>query len=97
MNKWKTITSDKSILDAINCYHLNFHPLPPTRNNCNNPAFNDHEKTSITWEVQNVLEIGIIETAMSCNYQFVPHIFTRSKKDGRHRVILNLKSLNDLT
>lgn len=80
MDKLKTITSDKSILDAINGYQLNVHTLPPTRNNCNNPAFNEHEQTSITLEVQNVLEKGIIETARPFNYQFVTHIFTRRQK-----------------
>jgi hypothetical protein len=69
VDKWKTITSDKSILDAINGYQLN---LPPTRNNCNNPAFNEHEKTTIALEVQLfVLEKDIIETAMPCNYQLL--------------------------
>jgi hypothetical protein len=95
VDKWKTIPSDKSIFDAINGYQLNFHTLPPTKNNCNNPAFNEHEKTSIALEVQNILKKGIIETAMPCNYQFVTHIFTKPKKDGTHRVISNLKSLND--
>ena len=52
VDKWKTITHDKSILDAINGYQLNFHTLPPTRNDCNNPAFNEHEKTTIALEVQ---------------------------------------------
>ena len=49
VDKWKTITSDKSILDGINSYQLN---LPPTRNNCNNPAFNEHKQTTIALEVQ---------------------------------------------
>ena len=49
VDKWKTITRDKSILDVINSYQLN---LPPTRNNCNNPAFNEHEKTTIALEFQ---------------------------------------------
>jgi hypothetical protein len=49
VDKWKTITRDKSILDVINSYQLN---LPPTRNNCNNPAFNEDEKTTIDLEGQ---------------------------------------------
>ena len=95
MDKWKTIPSDKSIFDAINGYQLNFHTLPPTKNNCNNPAFNEHEKTSIALEVQNILKKGIIETAMPCNYQLLHTCLPEREKDRTHRVILNLKSLND--
>ena len=85
MDKWKTITSDKSILDAINGYQLNFHTLPPTRNNCNNPACNEHEKNSIALEVQFFLEKGIIETAMPCKYQLL-HTFLQDRKKTEHTV-----------
>jgi hypothetical protein len=76
VDKWKTITSDKSILDGINSYQLN---LPPIRNNCNNPAFNEHKQTTIALEVHFFLEKGIIETAMPCNYQLL-HTFLQTEK-----------------
>ena len=53
------------------------------------------KKTSITLEVKTFLKKGIIQKAIPCKNQFVTHIFTRPKKDGTHRVILNLKSLNE--
>ena len=37
----------------------------------------------------------IIEETPSSKHEYVIHIFTRPKKDGTHRVILNLKSLNE--
>jgi hypothetical protein len=42
IRKWETITSDKSILDALNGFQLRFHSLPPTRNKCNNVNTRGH-------------------------------------------------------
>ena len=93
--EWKKITSDKTVLDALKGYRLTFHTLPPVRNYSNNPTFSDEEKKSIDLEVTKFLRKGIIEKTFASNSQFVTHIFTRFKKDGSQRVILNLKSLNE--
>ena len=93
IDNWKAISSDKTVLETLCGYELSFHTVPPTRNKCNNPSFNEQEIESINLEIQNVLSKGIIEETSTSKYQFVTHIFTRPKKDGTRRVILNLKSL----
>jgi hypothetical protein len=52
-------------------------------------------KKSINLEVHKFLQKGIIQETLPCKNQFVTHIFTRPKIDGTHRVILNLKLLNE--
>ena len=46
-------------------------------------------------EVHKFLQKGIIQETLPCKNQFVTRIFARPKKDGTHRVTLNLKSLNE--
>lgn len=94
IEKWRIITTDKAVLDALNGYQLRFHTLPPERNNCNNPNFSENEKTAISLEIDTFLSKGIVEETSPCKHQFVTHIFIRPKKDGTHRVILNMKSVN---
>ena len=89
IDNWKAITSDKTVLETLCGYELSFHTVPPTRNKCNNPSFNEQEIESINLEVQKLLSKGIIEETSTSKYQFVTHIFTQPKKDGTHRVILN--------
>lgn len=95
INKWKDLTSDKSIIDTIQGYRLSFEFSPPTRNKCNNPSFSAQEIKSINNEIETLLKKRIIEETAPSPFQYVTHIFTRPKKDGSHRVILNLKSLNE--
>jgi ribosomal protein S7 len=37
---------------------------------------------------------GVIEITQHCEGEFISTIFIRAKKDGSHRLILNLKYLN---
>ena len=55
IEKWRTITTDKAVLDALNGYQLRFHTLPPERNNCNNPNFSANEKIAISLEIDTFL------------------------------------------
>ena len=41
-----------------------------------------------------MLSKGIIEPANPCSGEILSSILTGSKKDGTHRIILNLKSIN---
>lgn len=83
MRKWKTITSDKSILDVLNGYQLRFHTLPPTRNKCNNPSFSENEKKSIHLEVHKFLDKGVIQETFPCKNQFV-HTFLQDPRKMGH-------------
>ena len=56
--------------------------------------FNQSESKVVENEVQNLLAKGVIEKCEPSSNQYVSNIFVREKKDGRFRVILNLKNLN---
>lgn len=60
----------------------------------NQISFNAEEKLIIQSEIDKFIKKGIIEEAYDTNHQYISNIFTRPKKDGSYRVILNLKHLN---
>ena len=58
-------------------------------------SFTEIEQTIIDNEVEKFLLKGIIRLSSHEDGQVISPIFTRPKKDGSHRVIFNLKKLNE--
>ena len=57
--------------------------------------FSHEEQEQINKEIDSFLECGIIEKINEINEgEFISNIFFRPKKDGKIRIILNLKNLN---
>ena len=52
------------------------------------------EKEIIQNEIIKLSLKGVIEEAIYTNYSYLSNVFVRRKKDGSHRMILHLKSLN---
>lgn len=52
------------------------------------------EQTKIKIGIEHLLNVGAISRVKPIKGQFISHIFTRQKKDGSCRIILNLKPLN---
>ena len=57
-------------------------------------CFNLEETKAVDKEISRLLQKGVITPSYNEPGQFVNTIFTRPKKDGNHRMILNLKPLN---
>lgn len=58
-------------------------------------CFSAEENDIISKEVANLLEkAAIVETSHEPR-EFISSVFVRPKKDGSHRMILNLKNLNN--
>ena len=55
----------------------------------------DSEKCAIDNEISRLLELDIIGKSDYEHNQYVSTIFARKKKDGKHRMILNLSKLNE--
>jgi hypothetical protein len=55
--------------------------------------FNRIEEKIINKEIRNLLELKVIEEVKNSDDQYISPIFTVPKKDGEHRMILNLKDL----
>ena len=94
---WQRITSDPVILDVVAHCHIEFEDEPLLSSNIARPqcTFSTSEQIIIDNEIEKFLEKGIIEPSIYETCQVISPIFTRVKKDGSHRVIFNLKKLNE--
>lgn len=95
---WRQITSDFYILDAINGYKLEFKPecFPPRQNKPIYPyARSADEREAIQKELDKLWAKDVIEKTVHEEVEFISNIFTRPKKSGGIRIILNLSELNE--
>ena len=94
---WCKITSDEFILSAVRGYKIEFDPelMPPIRGK---PLFeykrNEMEKQTIQNEIEKLIDKQVIEICEHEEDEFISNIFTRPKKNGGLRVILDLSELN---
>ena len=94
LGAWKEITSDKEILSTVMGMKIVFDEPPqqhflPT---CKRPA---SEEAVIDLEVEKLLSKSVrIEPTGHSHGEIISDVFVRVKKDGGHRMILNLKNLN---
>lgn len=93
ISNWQMITSDKEILTSVRGATIEFDTRP---HNTKRPqsVFSVEESAIIDNEVAKLLSKNIIETTDHTPYEVISNIFIRPKKDGGHRLILNLKGLN---
>ena len=96
IDAWMELTSDKWILDTIRGYTIEFDCMPQqTEHERPNPVrMSKSEQLALDAEIQSFIDYAIIEPCIpNENDSFYSNLFTRSKKDGSLRVILNLKHL----
>ena len=92
---WAKYTSDNYILNAIKGYKLEFqYGLPPHQSEIPFPyKLSKDEKDAVDGEINRLASLDVIELS-DANNGFVSNIFTRPKKDGGYRMILDLSDLN---
>ena len=95
LGKWQDLTSDRTILDIVEYgLKLDFIDTPPLCKPYQYPV-SQQEYIIINAEINKLLDKQvIIETNIEMG-DFFSTIFTRPKKDGSNRMILNLKHLNE--
>ena len=93
MQSWRSITSDHSILEMVTGYSLEFDDMP-FQPAVPHSSFSKGEELIIAAEIKKLLEKGVTNGATHGADEYISTIFTRPKKDGSHRLILNLKNLN---
>ena len=93
---WKSVTTDPVILDALKHYHIEFEGgrRPAQATKPKQITFSLGDKEIINAEITKLLDKGVIEPSNPLEGDFISTIFVRPKKDGSHRLILNLKPLN---
>ena len=97
-SQWALITNDKYILEAIEGYLIEFkdNSPPPKQTRIPYEYKRDKEQTTaIDAEIEKLLSKGVIEETRHEDDQFVSNIFSRPKKNGGWRIILNLSELNE--
>ena len=94
IHEWAKLTSDPHILELASGYKLDFDTFPEQfrKPSC---KFSDSETKLISGEITKLLNKGVIVESGDEMGQYVSPIFLRPKKDGNHRMILNLKQLNN--
>ena len=93
---WAQITRDKWILETISGYKVELDNLPKQTMVPKPLTFSQAEQIQIDSEIQRFLKAKIIEEVdVNDNHdEYISNIFFRPKKDGRIRIILNLKNFN---
>ena len=91
---WQKIASDRVILDIIkNGLKINFKGRPGITSAPKIPH-SEQEIKIINTEIKKLLAKGVTIECERDKGGFISTIFTRQKKDGSFRTILNLKHLN---
>ena len=93
IDTWREITSDREILTTARGATIEFDATPHCMSQPT-VSFSLDETDIIDNEVVKLLSKGIIKTTTHDHDEVLSNIFIRPKKDGSHRLILNLKSLN---
>ena len=93
LGKWKQLTHDPSILNAVMGYKIDFlltpvqFTIPITIN------FSAQESANVNARISKFLEKGIVVKSSHEEGEFISSIFLRPEKDESFRMILNLKDL----
>lgn len=92
---WFKITRDKWIRSTVQGYKVEIEDLPKQVHIPNPIKFTSEEQLKINSEIDRFLECKIIEKVSTTeNNEYISNIFFRPKKDGKVRIILNLKNFN---
>ena len=91
---WKELTSDPEILETVSGQRIEFDQQPIQLKLPVQPNYSCQQGQFIDSEIQNLLKKGVIVESTPELNEYISPIFLRPKKDGSHRLILNLKCLN---
>ena len=86
---WRKITSDNEILSTVMGMKIDFDTTPRQKflANCTRSAT---ETNIIDAEIKKLSSKRVIEPTAHCCNEIISDVFVREKKDGTHRMILNL-------
>ena len=94
LRQWSGLTSDPFILKSIMGVTLDFDTRPHQMFVPKPLPFSKVETDAIDVEIADFLDKGIFEKAYHSEPEFISNVFTREKRDGSRRVILNVSALN---
>ena len=92
--QWRELTSDKFILQAVTGVALEFDEVPMQRSQPQSLQFAKYEYDVIDKQIDEYLRSGIVQRVDHSQGEFISNVFIRDKKNGAHRLILNLINFN---
>jgi hypothetical protein len=92
--KWESITSDPTILQTVKGEKIEFLGQPPMQYVCPSNSIAKEHAAEIDNEVNSLIKKQVIRECNHVQGEFLSPIFSVPKKDGKVRLILNLKNLN---
>ena len=93
-SQWQSLTSDPEILETVSGCKIEFDTIPSLNKAMVHAVLSETQTESVDTEVSNLLRKQAIEACDHEAGEYISPIFTRPKKDGSHRMILNLKPFN---
>ena len=93
-SEWLSITSDRNILETVTGVKLEFIGTP-VQQEAIHAKYDKRSAEHIYEEIQSLLSKGVIAECPDSSDLVKSPIFLREKKDGKYRLILNLKHLNE--
>ena len=94
LRAWKNLTTDEVLLKIVTGYELEFTQTPFQSKIPHKIHLGEEEFQIINTEINKLLHKEVIVKTNHSEGEFISDIFCRPKKDGSHRLILNLKKLN---
>ena len=94
-SKWMELTSDPEVLHTVKGQLIEFTTAPYQHQAPAEKKFSAGESNIIQCEINKLLQKEVIQSTSYEPGQFISTIFLRPKPDGTHRMILNLKKLNE--
>ena len=95
-SEWAKLTSDVKLLETVSGYKIEWNIRSPFQTEPPRQCFmNKTEEQAIDTEIERLLEKFIIVKSTHEEGEFLSTIFTRPKRSGGHRMILNLSKLNE--
>ena len=93
-HKWHGLTSDPEILETVTGQHIEFDTVPIQEKPFMQTKLSNIQTESVYLEIAQLLKKGVIQPSKHEAGEFISTIFRKPKKDGTHRMLLNLKSFN---
>ena len=94
-SKWLELTSDPEVLNTVKGQSIEFTSTPYQDQVPAQKKFSAEESNIIQCEINKLLQKEVVKLTSHEPGQFISTIFLRPKPDGTHRMILNLKKLNE--
>ena len=94
LEQWGKLTSDPHILNIVRGCKIEFDQPPYQWQPPSQPQFSLNEAETVDKEIAKLVLKGVLIKSSHEQGEYLSTVFLRPKKDGTHRLILNLKKLN---